>query len=49
MTSPPKPPKQYDSNSDLPLGLVAMATESSRRLIMEKWLNCIFFISSEVM
>ena len=31
------------------LGLVAMATESSHRLIMGKWLNCIFFITTEVM
>ena len=66
MTSPPKPPKQYDwydfvqmllgkiiqntSNyGDLPFGLVTMATESSHRLIMGKWLNCIFSITSEVM
>ena len=33
----------------LPLGLVAMATESSRRLIMGKWLNCTFSITTEVM
>ena len=33
----------------LPRGVVAMATESSHRLIVEKWLNCIFSISSEVM
>ena len=33
----------------LPLGLVAMATESSDRLIMGKWLNCTFSITSEVM
>ena len=32
----------------LPLGLIAMATESSHRLIMEKWLNCTFSITSEV-
>ena len=32
----------------LPLGLVAMATEISHRLIMEKWLNCTFSITSEV-
>ena len=37
------------SYGDLPLGLVAMATESSHRLIMGKWLNCIFSITSEVM
>ena len=30
------------------LGLVAMATESSHRLIMGKWLNCTFSITSEV-
>ena len=33
----------------LPLGLVAMATESSHRLIMGKWLNCFFSITIEVM
>ena len=33
----------------LPLGLVAIATESSRRLIMGKWLNCTFSITIEVM
>ena len=33
----------------MPHGLVAMATESSHRLIMQKWLNCIFSITSEVM
>ena len=33
----------------LPLGLVAMATESSHRLIMGKWLNYIFSITSEMM
>ena len=31
-----------------PLGLVAMAIESSHRLIMRKWLHCIFSITSEV-
>ena len=34
---------------DLSLGLVAMATEISHRPLMEKWLNCIFFITCEVM
>ena len=33
---------------DLLLGLIAMATESSHRLIMWKWLKCIFSITSEV-
>ena len=32
----------------LPLGLVAMATESSHRFIKGKWLNCTFSITSEV-
>ena len=32
----------------LPLGLVAMATESSHRIIMGKWLNCTFSITSEM-
>ena len=32
----------------LPLGLVAMATESSHRLIMGKWLNCTFSITSDL-
>ena len=32
-----------------PLGLVAMTTENSHWLIMRKWLNCIFSITSEVM
>ena len=32
----------------LPLGLVAMATESSHRLIMGEWLNCTFSITIEV-
>ena len=31
---------------DLALGLVAMATESSHRLIMGKLLNCIFSITT---
>ena len=35
--------------SSLPLGLVAMATESSHTLKMGKWLNCTFSITSEVM
>ena len=34
---------------DLLLDLVAMATESSHKLIVKKWLNCIFSIISEVM
>ena len=33
----------------LPLGLVAMATESCHSLIMGKWFNCTFSITSEVM
>ena len=33
----------------LPLGLVAMATESAYRLIMGKWFNCTCSITSEVM
>ena len=33
----------------VPVGLVVMAAESSHRLIMGKWLNCIFSITSEVM
>ena len=32
----------------LPLGLVAMAKESFHRLLMGKWLNCIFSITSKV-
>ena len=32
----------------LPLGLVAMAIESSYRFTMGKWLNCTFSITGEV-
>ena len=36
-------------SANLPLGMVAMATENFHRLIMRKRLNCIFSITSEVM
>ena len=31
------------------IGLVVMATENSHRLIMGKWLNCFFSLTSKVM
>ena len=38
-----KKKKKKKNHGDLPLGLVAMATESSHRLKMGKRLNCIFY------
>ena len=35
--------KGYSNYDSLPLGLVAMVTESSHWLITGKWLNCIFY------
>ena len=45
----PRTIQNSEKFGSLPLGLVAMATESSHRLIMGKWLNCTCPINSEVM
>ena len=56
MKTPPRPQNvawvraiQNSQTFDgLPLGLVAMTTESSHRLIMGKWLTCTFSITNKV-